>query len=132
LRWAETLIKNFSMFQIIFNDLSSAEMSNLPKDLQLDLLAEFQFLPEDLEGTVDERFGVVQREGKKLFRFRAKDYRIYFEKTEQGIKIYRVLHKNTIRDFLFRANLPMAEEDALGKSSSFWKLIEEGESDKSR
>ena len=132
MRWAETLIKNFSMFQIIFNDLSSAEMSNLPKDLQLDLLAEFQFLPEDLEGTVDERFGVVQREGKKLFRFRAKDYRIYFEKTEQGIKIYRVLHKNTIRDFLFRANLPMAEEDALGKSSSFWKLIEEGESDKSR
>jgi len=120
------------MFQIIFNDLSSAEMSNLPKDLQLDLLSEFQFLPEDLEGNGDERFGVVQREGKKLFRFRAKDYRIYFEKTEQGIKIYRVLHKNTIRDFLFRANLPMAEEDALGKSSSFWKLIEEGESDKSR
>lgn len=105
-------------------------MSNLPKELQLDLLAEFQFLPEDLESNNDERFGVVQREGKKLFRFRAKDYRIYFEKAEEGIKIYRVLHKNTIRDFLFRANLPMTEDDALGKSSNFWKLIEEGESKK--
>ena len=105
-------------------------MSNLPKDLQLDLLAEFQFLPEDLEGNVDERFGVIEREGKKLFRFRAKDYRIYFEKAEEGIKIYRVLHKNTIRDFLFRASLPMAEDDALGKSKGFWKLIEEGESKK--
>ena len=115
------------MFQIIFNDLSAAEMSNLPKDMQLDLLAEFQFLPEDLDANKDDRFGMVQREGKKLYRFRAKDYRIYFEKAEEGIKIHRVLHKNTIRDFLFRASLPMAEDDQLGKESGFWKLIEEGE-----
>jgi mRNA-degrading endonuclease RelE of RelBE toxin-antitoxin system len=115
------------MFQIIFNDLSAAEMSSLPKDMQLDLLAEFQFLPEDLEGNKDERFGVIQREGKKLFRFRAKDYRIYFEKAEEGIKIHRVLHKNTIRDFLFRTSLPMTEDDELGKATGFWKLIEEGE-----
>jgi mRNA-degrading endonuclease RelE of RelBE toxin-antitoxin system len=115
------------MFQIIFNDLSAAEMSSLPKDLQLDLLAEFQFLPEDLEENKDERFGVLNREGKKLFRFRTNDYRIYFEKTKEGIKIYRVLHKNTIRDFLFRANLPMAEEDQLGNATGFWKMIEEGE-----
>lgn len=115
------------MFQIIFNDLSAAEMSNLPKEMQLDLLAEFQFLPEDFDGNNDERFGVIEREGKKLFRFRAKDYRIYFEKAEEGIKIARVLHKNTIRDFLFRASLPMTEDDELGKSKGFWKLIEEGE-----
>jgi mRNA-degrading endonuclease RelE of RelBE toxin-antitoxin system len=102
-------------------------MSTLPKDLQLDLLAEFQFLPEDLEHNGDERFGVIQREGKKLFRFRAKDYRIYFEKAEEGIKIHRVLHKNTIRDFLFRTSLPMAEDDQLGKANGFWKLIEEAE-----
>ena len=119
------------MLQIVFNEISAAEMSALPKEMQLDLLAEFQFLPEDLDNLDTEKFGVVERDGKRLFRYRAKDYRIYFEKTEEGIKIYRVLHKNTIRDFLFRANLPMAEEDALGKSSSFWKLIEEGESDKS-
>ena len=37
------------MFQIIFNKLSAAEMAALPKTLQLDLLAEFQILPEDLD-----------------------------------------------------------------------------------
>jgi hypothetical protein len=37
------------VFQVIFNRISAAEMAALPKDLQLDLLAEFQFLPGDLE-----------------------------------------------------------------------------------
>jgi len=37
------------MFQIIFNELSAAEISALPKRLQLELLAEFQILPEDLD-----------------------------------------------------------------------------------
>jgi hypothetical protein len=47
------------MFQIIFNELSAAEISALPKKLQLELLAEFQILPEDLEQLVSERFGVI-------------------------------------------------------------------------
>jgi hypothetical protein len=39
-----------------------------------------------------------------------------------------VLHKNTIRDFLFRSNLPLDEEDgALEKTSGFWSLIREAE-----
>ena len=29
------------MYQIIFNEISAAEMAALPKELQLDLLAEF-------------------------------------------------------------------------------------------
>ena len=115
------------MFQIVFNELSAAELSALPKKLQLDLLAEFQILPEDLDRLDAKRFGVIAREGKKLYRYRAKDYRIYFEKTEQGVTIHRVLHKNTLRDFLFRSKLPMAEDDQLGKTREFWKLIEQGE-----
>ena len=59
------------MFQIIFNELSAAEISALPKRLQLELLAEFQILPEDLDQLDSERFGVIQREGKKLYRYRA-------------------------------------------------------------
>ncbi len=116
------------MFQIVFNELSAAEMSALPKELQLDLLAEFQVMPEDLEGSLDDdRFGAIERDGKQLFRYRAKDYRIYFEKAAEGIVVHRVLHKNTIRDFLFRAKLPMPAEDAeLAKQKGFWKLIEEG------
>src|SRR5438552_8734693 len=34
----------FPMFQIIFNELSAAEISALPKKLQLNLLAQFQIL----------------------------------------------------------------------------------------
>ena len=116
------------MFQIIFNELSAAEMSALPKSLQLDLLAEFQILPEDLDHLDTKKFGVIERaQKKKLYRYRAKDYRIYFEKTPEGITVHRVLHKNTFRDFLYRSKLPMAEDDELGKTREFWKLIEQGE-----
>jgi mRNA-degrading endonuclease RelE of RelBE toxin-antitoxin system len=114
------------MFQIVFNELSAAEISALPKPLQLDLLAEFQILPEDLDNLDAKRFGVIEREGKKLYRFRAKDYRIYFEKTDEGITVHRVLHKNTLRDFLFRSKLPTSEDAQLGKTREFWNLIDEG------
>jgi mRNA-degrading endonuclease RelE of RelBE toxin-antitoxin system len=114
------------MFQVIFNKLSAAEMSALPTDLQLELLADFEIIPEDLEKTDSEKFGRIERDGKTLFRYRAKDYRIYFEKTAEGITIHRVLHKNTIRDFLFRTKLPMAEDDQLGETKEFWQLIDEG------
>ena len=115
------------MFQIIFNQLSAAEISALPKGLQLELLAEFQILPEDLEHLDSERFGVIERDGKKLYRYRAKDYRIYFAKTDEGIKVHRVLHKNTFRDFFFRSKLPVSEDAQLGETREFWKLIEQGE-----
>jgi mRNA-degrading endonuclease RelE of RelBE toxin-antitoxin system len=115
------------MFQIIFNELSAAEISGLPKRLQLELLSEFQILPEDLENLDSQRFGVIERAGRKLYRYRAKDYRIYFAKTDEGIKVYRVLHKNTFRDFLFRSKLPVSEDAQLGEAREFWKLIEEGE-----
>src|SRR5438046_6554161 len=104
------------MFQIIFNELSAAEISALPKRLQLELLAEFQILPEDLEHVDSERFGVIERDGKKLYRYRAKDYRIYFAKTDEGIKVHRVLHKNTFRDFLFRSKLPDRKSTRLNSS----------------
>ena len=54
------------MFQIIFNELSAAEISALPKRLQLELLAEFQILPEDLDHLDSERFGVIRARGKKV------------------------------------------------------------------
>jgi hypothetical protein len=111
---------------MIFNTISAAEMAALPKDLQLELLAEFSFMPEDLENLDASRFGHVRRDGRHLLRCRANDYRIYFEKHPEGIFVHRVLHKNTIRDFLFRSNLPVDEEDEqVGGAAEFWKLIEE-------
>ncbi len=120
------------MLQIVFNEISAAEMAALSKDLQLDLLAEFHFLPDDLDDLDTSKFGVVERDGKQLFRYRAKDYRIYFERVTEGITVHRVLHKNTIRDFLFRTKLPMTEDDQLGQQKGFWKLIEAGEKSRQR
>jgi mRNA-degrading endonuclease RelE of RelBE toxin-antitoxin system len=114
------------MFQIVFNELSAAEISQLPKKLQLELLTEFQILPEDLDKLDSKRFGVIERDHKKLYRYRAKEYRIYFERTDEGITVHRVLHKNTLRDFLFRSKLPGSEDAALGETREFWKLIDEG------
>lgn len=121
------------MFQIVFNEISAAEMAALPKELQLDLLAEFEVLPEDLDNLENEKFGTIERDGQKLYRYRARDYRIYFAKAPEGITVQRVLHKNTIRDFLFRANLPMpAEDEQLARQRGFWKLIEEGQKTRRR
>ena len=116
------------MFQIIFNELSAAELSELPKGLQLALLSEFQILPEDLDRLADGggRFGRIERDGKRLFRYRASDYRIYFEPCPQGVTIHRILHKNTLSDFFFRSKLPLAEDDQLGRAKAFWELIDEG------
>ena len=116
-----------AMYQIVFNEISAAELAKIPKKLQLELLAEFQFLPENLDHLDSKSFGVIEREGKKLYRYRANDYRIYFARTAEGILVHRVLHKNTIGDFLFRSKLPLAEDEQLEQSTGFWKLIEEGE-----
>ena len=112
------------MFQIIFNDRSAAELTHLPKLLQLQILSEFNFLPEDLENTDPEKFGTLKRKGRNLYRYRTKEYRIYFERTEAGMLIHRVLHKNTLKDFLFRTKLPMAEDEVLQKIPEFWELID--------
>ena len=113
------------MFQVIFNPISAAEMSALPKMLQLDLLSEFQVLPQDFEKLGGEQFGTIHREGRTLHRYRCLDYRIYFEAHPQGVLVHRVLHKNTIRDFLFRSELPMTEDEQVADAGAFWKLIDE-------
>ena len=38
-----------------------------------------------------------------------------------------MLHKNTLRDFLFRSKLPVSEDQQLSRQREFCKLIEQGE-----
>jgi len=99
-------------------------MSALPKLLQLEILSEFNVLTPDFLGENPEKFGVIRQEERTLYRYRAKDWRIYFEKTEEGLTIHRVLHKNTLKDFLFRSALPVAEDEALQANPTFWKMID--------
>lgn len=116
------------MFQIIFNTISAAEISQLDTLEQLDLLSSFKVTQEQLENLDGECFGVVEREGRTLYRYRAGDHRIYFSMEAGNVIVYRVLHRNTFSDFLFRSTrIPVAEDEELGKSGGFWKLIEDGE-----
>jgi mRNA-degrading endonuclease RelE of RelBE toxin-antitoxin system len=117
------------VFQIIFNELSAAEISQLDTVLQLELLTEFKVTSDDLQKVDGERFGKLERDGKTLYRYRAKGYRLYFEVVDDGVRVHRVLHKNSLEDFLFRNGSKVAghEDEVLSKSKSFWKLIEEGQ-----
>ncbi len=114
------------MFQIVFNEISAAEISALGTLEQLDLLQEFKVSRDDLDKPSCDKFGRIERDGRVLYRFRAKDYRVYFEVREQSVLVQRVLHKNTFSDFLFRSNMPLSEDEALAGSKHFWKLIDEG------
>lgn len=111
-------------FQIIFNPTSAAELSKMPKDLQLDILGEFRGLPQEVMSTDLERFGKLERAGRTMHRFRIGDYRIYFERHELGVLVHRILSKNTVKDFLFRSSLPTGEDEALQENPKFWDLIE--------
>jgi mRNA-degrading endonuclease RelE of RelBE toxin-antitoxin system len=111
-------------FQIIFNPTSASELARMPKELQLHILGEFRGLPQEVIGTELERFGKMERHGKTLHRLRLGDYRIYFERHELGVVVHRILSRNTLKDFLFRSSLPLAEDKALQDNPKFWELIE--------
>jgi mRNA-degrading endonuclease RelE of RelBE toxin-antitoxin system len=111
-------------FQIIFNPISAVELAKMPRELQLHILGEFRGLPQEILTTDLEHFGKLERGGKTLHRFRLEDYRIYFERHELGIVVHRILSRNTLKDFLFRSNLPVGEDKALEENPKFWALIE--------
>lgn len=114
------------MLQIVFNEISAAEISQLDTLAQLQIFDEFQVTPEDLEKANDDRFGkMIERDGKTLYRFRSDDWRFYFEVAGDKIIIHRVLHKGTFSDFLYRSKIS-SEDEALADSKHFWHLIDEG------
>jgi len=111
-------------FQIIFNPTSASELAKMPRELQLHILGEFRGLPQKIMSADLERFGKLERTGKILHRFRLGDYRVYFERHDLGIVVHRILHRNTLKDFLFRSSLPTGEDAALQENPKFWDLIE--------
>lgn len=112
--------------QIVFNEISAAELSSLDTLEQLELLEEFNVAKKDLSNLDGEQFGKIERDHTVLYRFRAKDYRFYFEVKDAAIVVHRVLHKGTFSDFLFRSKMPLAEDEELANSKHFWNLIDEG------
>ena len=118
------------VLQIVFNEISAAEISRMDTLDQLELLDAFRVSESDLVELDDNdehrNFGKIARDGKTLYRFRANDCRIYFEVAENLVIVHRVLHKNTLSDFLFRSKMPVSEDQQLAESKHFWNLIDEG------
>ena len=119
-------------FQIIFTPASSAEITQLPTPLQVEVLREFDVLTTDFLEKHPDRFGIVRRPDRTLYRYRTGEYRIYFEKTEPGLVIHRVLHKNSLKDFAFRSQLPLSEDELLAENPKFWDLINAASSTSSK
>ncbi|MCX8092487.1 MAG: hypothetical protein N3I86_16420, partial [Verrucomicrobiae bacterium] len=83
--------RNMGPFQIIFSPTSAAELSRMPKELQLKILGEFKGVPADAMSTDMDNYGRLRREGRILYRFKVGVYRIYFEKHRLGIIVHRIL-----------------------------------------
>lgn len=121
-----------SVLQIVFNEISAAEISRLGTLEQLELLDAFKVTEadlNDLDGDLHDdgqHLGKMVRDGKTLYRFRTEDFRIYFEAVDGSVIVHRVLNKNTFSDFMFRSKMPLSEDEELAQSKHFWKLIDEG------
>jgi mRNA-degrading endonuclease RelE of RelBE toxin-antitoxin system len=113
------------MLQIIFSQVSARELAAMPRQLQIELLDDFQVLPADFEKE-NEKFGVLTRGGKKIYRYRVKDYRIYFERRDGLIQVLCILNKNSLKDFFYRTKLPIREDQLLEENPRFWQLLESG------
>jgi mRNA-degrading endonuclease RelE of RelBE toxin-antitoxin system len=119
---------SMNTFQIIFTPTSAAELARMPKELQLQILGDFRGLPQQVVGSELEDFGKLERDGHTLHRFRVGDYRVYFERHQLGVLVHRILSRNTLKDFLFRSGLKVAEDQALQENPKFWELIEAAKS----
>ena len=113
------------MLQIIFSQVSARELAAMPRQLQIELLDDFQVLPADFE-KAEEKFGRLTRAGKTIYRYRVKDYRIYFEKKDGLINVLCILSKNSLKDFFYRTKLPISEDQLLQENPKFWQLLEAG------
>jgi len=110
-------------FQIIFTPTAAAELTRMPKELQLQILGDFSGLPQQVRGTELDDFGKLEQGGRTLHRFRVGDYRVYFERHELGVLVHRILSRHTLKDFLFRSGLKTGEDEALQENPKFWELI---------
>ena len=114
----------FRMYQVNYSEQSLQELEKLPMQKQLALTKPLTKLTESQLAHPEDPLDRFSRNGKDVFRLRAGEYRIYFER--DGISLFTIciLHKNTLTDFVFRTKLPISEGQLLEQHSSFWKYLD--------
>lgn len=105
----EKRIEDKKPFQIVFSYQSEQDLSQLSKPMQFQVMDGLGNLPQALSSADPDSIGKAERDNRNIYRFRYKEFRIYFEKTDHGVLIHRILLKNTLADFLLRSNLVFSE-----------------------
>ena len=113
------------MHQIVLSDRATAELSELGKLDQLEVVSELSRLRKEKIEAGKNGISEIQKGKRTMYRCRYKDYRIYFEKQGDQLVIHHLLHGNTLRDFFVRSNLDMQNDEAFEESAKFWKFIEQ-------
>lgn len=112
------------MFQLNFSEQSMQELNKLDTRSQMEVVDVVSSLNHEQLEHPGEQIGRFQRGGKTLFRVRAGDFRIYFERQGDALLAHYILHRNTFADFIFRTKLPVTEEFLIEQEDSFWKYLE--------
>jgi mRNA interferase RelE/StbE len=112
------------MFQVNFSEQSIRQLDELDKFVQMGLVEQISSLTAERLKQLDETLGRFHRNGRTLYRLRAGEYRLYFERNDVTLFCHYVLHKNTLTDFIYRFKLPISEEQMLEQHDSFWRYLE--------
>ena len=102
------------------------ELNKLDTLAQMEIIEPLSNLTPNSLKKPREPLGSFTRGGKRLYRLRADNYRLYFEVTaDDTLHVQYMLHSNSWNDFLMRNKLPISEEQLVEKDSKFWKYLEE-------
>jgi len=113
------------MFQLNFSEQSIGELNKLDIFAQLRLVNQISNLTTEQLLDPNAEIGRFHRGSKIFYRFRADDFRIYFERQGDNILFcHYILHRNTLTDFIFRVKLPVSEEQMVEQHESFWKYLD--------
>jgi mRNA-degrading endonuclease RelE of RelBE toxin-antitoxin system len=113
-------------YQIHFSPQSLKTLESLPALEQMGLIESLAAITQaQLEQPDGRVLGSLERQGKRLYRLRARDFRIYLERVnDQELLVQALIQKETWVDFAMRWKLPLNEEHLIEKNQNFWQYLE--------
>lgn len=112
------------MYQISFSDQSMHELGKLNTLQQMQLVEQFSRITAERLSKSSKDIGIFEREGTTLYRLRAGEFRIYFERQGDTLHSHYIILKDTWTDFAVRCHLPVTDEQLVEQHTSFWKFLE--------
>ncbi len=123
-RLSSNTVPLVTMFQVNFSEQSIHELNQLDTRSQMILVEIISSLTQEQLDHPNDDLGCFYRSGKRFYRVRAGEFRIYFEQQSETLYAHYILHRNTFIDFVFRSKLPVTEEFLIEQHDSFWKYLD--------